>query len=84
MRLNGRVERLERTVAPTRVVDRCPSCGLERKREWRIAEVRSIIGVVGGTGRLDGAWVHVPPQCLCDCGCTDDHSCLLALTHRSG
>jgi hypothetical protein len=79
--LNRRVERLETIASVGDAPSRCTTCGWEHARQVTLAELRSLLRVMGGTSmpELPSGTVRLGPFCLC--GCCLDYRGLAELTH---
>ena len=67
--LNGRVHRLEGTLAAARGPDCCRRCGLRHVEPLTLALIRGVLRVAGGSeGSSDD---RVERLCLCDPCCGD-------------
>ena len=81
--LNGRVHRLEGTLAAARGPGHCRACGLRHVRPLTVALICGVLRVQGGTLGNDGG--RPTPLCRCAC-CTDDPGdrWFGALSHAEG
>lgn len=81
VRLDGRLEKLERLVGPRPRVETCRGCGLVHiPYTITIEFCRSVIGPVSLAHPPDGWPPPSPPLCLCDC-CARGRR-MAELTHR--
>jgi hypothetical protein len=65
--LNGRLTRLERTIAPSVDAHTCRRCGLRHVRPLTLDLARRLMRVAGGKSLA--AQPPAPPLCLCDLCC---------------
>ncbi len=70
MGLNGRIHRLEAAMLPPVGEYACHGCGLRHVQPLRMALIRGVLRIQGGSGRPLAP--HPGPLCLCEPCCGRD------------